>query len=150
MEGDQTQTPAHDDEDLDDYFDNLATDDPRPPTIPRDDEMENVTNIASLNDNIRAIQNDMAVGAVTTNDINEELKGMDREQHDGSFETEVIAMMTHLGADPKSFRREKQAATTRIVMEVYSPPRVTGILREMADKRYNTRACDGHHHPRFR
>ena len=46
---------------------------------------------------------------------------------------EVMMVMALLGADPKSHRREKKQAVRRIVSELYSPPRVTAMLRRMTD-----------------
>ena len=56
------------------------------------------------------------------NDLNQQLQ-----------EDEVTMVMAVLGADPKNFRREKKQAVRRIVSEVYSPPRVTAMLRRMTD-----------------
>ena len=52
---------------------------------------------------------------------------------DGTDEHEVMMIMAVLGADPKSYRREKKQAVRRIVSELYSPPRVTAMLRRMTD-----------------
>ncbi len=46
---------------------------------------------------------------------------------------DIVSILAVLGADPKSFRREKKQAVRRIVSEVYSPPRVTSALKHMTD-----------------
>ena len=48
-------------------------------------------------------------------------------------EEDMVSVMAVLGADPKSFRREKKQAVRRIVSEIYSPPRVTGALKAMTN-----------------
>ena len=48
-------------------------------------------------------------------------------------EDEVTMVMAVLGADPRSYRREKKQAVRRIVSELYSPPRVTQMLKNMSN-----------------
>ena len=52
---------------------------------------------------------------------------------DAENEDEIMGIMAVLGADPKSFRREKKQAVRRIVSEIYSPPRVTAMLKRLND-----------------
>ena len=52
---------------------------------------------------------------------------------DDAQDGEIMMIMAVLGADPKSFRREKRQAVRRIVSELYSPPRVTAMLRRMTN-----------------
>ena len=48
-----------------------------------------------------------------------------------SFDDEVSAMLLNqLGSAGRSHRRESCAAARRIVTEVYSPPRITKLIRE--------------------
>ena len=42
-------------------------------------------------------------------------------------------IMAVLGADPKSFKREKRQAVRRLVSEIYTLPRVTDMLRHMSN-----------------
>ncbi len=53
--------------------------------------------------------------------------------NDDAQDDEIMMVMAVLGADPKSFRREKKQAVRRIVSELYSPPRVTAMLRSMTN-----------------
>ena len=46
---------------------------------------------------------------------------------------EVIAVLALIEADPSSFRREKKQATTRLVSEIFLPPRVTAMLERMSN-----------------
>ena len=46
---------------------------------------------------------------------------------------DVVQVLAMLGGDPRSFRREQKQAVRRIVSEIYSPPRVTAMLRNMTD-----------------
>ena len=45
----------------------------------------------------------------------------------------MINMLFHIGVDPKRYRREHRRAFSRIVTEVFSPPRVTELLRGMPE-----------------
>ena len=54
-------------------------------------------------------------------------------QDDDAQEDEVTAILAVLGADPKSHRREKKQAVRRLVSEIYSPPRVTAMLKRMTN-----------------
>ena len=46
---------------------------------------------------------------------------------------DVVQVLAMLGGDPRSFKREQKQAVRRIVSEMYSPPRVTAMLRGMTD-----------------
>ena len=54
-------------------------------------------------------------------------------QDDDAQEDEVTAILAVLGGDPKSHRREKKQAVRRLVSEIYSPPRVTAMLKRMTN-----------------
>ena len=54
-------------------------------------------------------------------------------QHEGRDEEQMNCIMAVLGADLKSFRREKGKAVKRSVSEMHSPRRVTHILRHMSN-----------------
>ena len=45
----------------------------------------------------------------------------------------MVEVLALLGADPKSFRRERKQAVRRVVTEIYSPPRVTEMLNHMSN-----------------
>ena len=45
----------------------------------------------------------------------------------------MVEVTALLGVDPKSFRREKKQAVRRLVTEIYSPPRVTEMLKHMSN-----------------
>ena len=48
-------------------------------------------------------------------------------------EDEYLNLIMNLGADPRSYRREKKRAFRNIVSEIYSPPRVTDMIRKVAN-----------------
>ena len=50
-----------------------------------------------------------------------------------SEDEDIVQILAVLGADPGSYRREKKQAVRRLVSEVYSPPRVTELLRHMSN-----------------
>ena len=43
------------------------------------------------------------------------------KRHEGKDEEQMNCIMAVLGADPKSFKREKRQAVRRLVSEIYSP-----------------------------
>ena len=47
--------------------------------------------------------------------------------------SDVVQVLAMLGADPRSYRREHKQAVRRVVSEVYSPPRVTEMLKGMSN-----------------
>ena len=55
------------------------------------------------------------------------------DQEGRNQEDEVTAVLAILGADPRSHRREKKQAVKRLVSEIYSPPRVTAMLKRMTN-----------------
>ena len=55
------------------------------------------------------------------------------KRHEGKDEEQMNCIMAVLGADPKSFKREKRQAVRRLVSEIYSPPRITDMLRHMSN-----------------
>ena len=110
---------------------------PAPPSdggVIRDDDETPAPVEAPTPANNDGNDDEMQIGSVITiSDINAQISRMVADDHSEEFETEVIAMMTSLGANPGSFAREKKSAMKRIVMELYSPPRVTSLLREMTN-----------------
>lgn len=55
------------------------------------------------------------------------------KRHEGKDEEQMDCIMAVLGADPKSFKREKMRTVRGLVSEIYSPPRVTDMLRHMGN-----------------
>ena len=55
------------------------------------------------------------------------------KRQEGHDEEQMNCIMAVLGADPRSFKREKRQAVKRLVSEIYSPPRVTDMLRHMSN-----------------
>ena len=62
----------------------------------------------------------------------------DAQQHVKRIEEreagDVVQVLALLGADPRSYRREQKQAVRRIVSEVYSPPRITEMLKGMSNQ----------------
>ena len=71
--------------------------------------------------------------ALTIDQINREMSRRVSQTHSEEYEAEVIALVTALGAEPRAYGREQKTAMRRVVCELYSPPRVTSMLREMSD-----------------
>ena len=46
---------------------------------------------------------------------------------------DVVQILAMPGGDPRSFRREQKQVVRKIVSDIYSPPRVTEMLRGMTD-----------------
>jgi len=79
---------------------------------PRDSDDEMVMTIAELQEKIKT-----------------EPAKINPDDHD------VVQVLALLGADPRSYRREKKQAVRRLVSEVYSPPRVTEMLKQISNHR---------------
>ena len=56
---------------------------------------------------------------------------MDEEEPMAVVEDEMAMLVGQLGACPKKFRREHRRAFNKVVSEVYSPPRITAMIRRM-------------------
>ncbi len=57
------------------------------------------------------------------------------ESADDEYEDdEITAVLAVIGVDPGRFRREKTRAVRRLVSEIYSPPRVTAMLKRMTNQ----------------
>ena len=79
----------------------------------------------------RAVDNndDEDIGNMTVAELRKKIK-TEVIKDEGEDVVQILAL---LGADPRSYRREKKQAVRRLVSEVYSPPRVTELLRHMSN-----------------
>jgi len=52
-------------------------------------------------------------------------------QRNVDYEDEVIMLVGAMGGDVKGYRRERRQAAQRMIAEVYSPPRVTAMIKSL-------------------
>ena len=69
----------------------------------------------------------------TAKDLVERLRAEGSLRERRNEDDECMNLILCLGADPKNYRREKRRAFHKIVSEIYSPPRVTELLRTVTN-----------------
>ncbi len=94
-------------------------------------EAQSSEGIEDVNMPARAVDNndDEDIGIMTVAELRKKIK-TEVIKDEGEDVVQILAL---LGADPRSYRREKKQAVRRLVSEVYSPPRVTELLRHMSN-----------------
>ncbi len=102
--------------------------------VPADEASRAEAPVDESDDNpLRSDSEDEAMGeTLTVADIKKNM-GCVENFFKQTTEDEIMIVMAVLGADPKNYRREKKQAVRRIVSEIYSPPRVTRMLKNMTN-----------------
>ena len=72
------------------------------------------------------------MGSVTVAELKRKI-GMVQEKLVEKEQDSMVEILAVLGADPKSCRRQKKQAVKRLVTEIYSPPRVTEMLKHTSN-----------------
>ncbi len=98
------------------------------PQTPRFDEPNMETQVR-----VEEVQEDANMGAEPAEDVDMSLIGS-LGSLEPSFDDEVSALMLNQIGCSKSYHREGRSAVRRMVAEVYSPPRVTQLLKKMRSR----------------